>query len=82
MKVMKLTKEEFTLMIEAMQMFPSSVGIADFMINALSSDNEDEERNKELKDRHRERVESLRKASVIIVGKLYQMESEIVESCE
>ena len=79
---MKLTKEEFTLMIEAMQMFPSSVGIADLMISTLTSENEDEEKKKELKDSHRKRVESLKKASIIIVGKLYQMESEIVESCE
>ena len=79
---MKLTKEEFKLIMEAVQTFPSFIGMSSVLIDNLVGENGSEEEKKEIRKHHKENVDTLKKATTIISGKLYQMESEIVELCE
>ena len=79
---MKLTKEEFKYLLDAVEVLPSSVGLTGMMMDAIIGKSASEEEKKELKDRNKKGTDEMQKKSAIILGKLYQMESEIVESCE
>lgn len=77
---MKLTKKEFELLVKAVKSFPSSVGVSGiFMRVLLSKGNPDDEDAKEVQEAAKKEGELLEKDVAIIIGKLYQLESEIVE---
>lgn len=77
---MKLTKKEFELLVNAVKMHPSSVGLGGvFMRALLSKGNPDDEKAKEVQEALKKEGELLEKDVAIIIGKLYQLESEIVE---
>lgn len=77
---MKLTKKEFELLVEAVKMHPSAVGLGGvFMRALLSKGNPDDEDAKKVQESLKKEGELLEKDVAIIIGKLYQLESEIVE---
>lgn len=77
---MKLTKKEFELLISAVKSYPQSVGMSGILMRAMFCKGDpDDEDGKKIQEKMKEQGELMEKDAAIILGKLYQLESEIVE---
>lgn len=77
---MKLTKKEFELLTSALKTYPQTCAMSGIFMRAIlckgDAENED---GKEVQERMEKQGALMEKDVAIILGKLYQLESEIVE---
>lgn len=76
---MKLTREEFNYMVEILKMAPMSNNVVLNLGLHMLVNCDDEERKKKLEEKAEKIKLGEHKKCTILLGKLYAMESELVE---